>query len=374
MRALKIFFSIIILIAIVLGLAISALVFFLDPNKLKPVIIAEVKKQTGYQLTINGRLHWSFYPRIGIKIQRLTLAQPQQAMPIIDLRDVRVGTSLSSLFNKNMKLQGAVFIGQIKLDKINLQNAHMNIHWQNEVLNVAPISAALYDGSISGSIQGTHLKTIPHWHANVKLEGISLQLLWQDLAISKKISFSGEGSIHLQLSTEGKHTNQLLNHLEGVSQASIKKGILHGINLNYLVQSAEALMNKQPLPLPTLDHQTPFSHLITSATIKNGVVDNNYFILTSTSFVTTAKGTINLPTEMLDYQLQINPLVPGRMKWNIPVDITGDYKDPTIRLDISALNNLMIREKLEKVKARINKEVKQLPVQVDQFLQKILGQ
>ena len=68
MKWLKISFSILVLLVLISVLAIGSFLFFMDPNKLKPVIIEETKKRTGYQLAIDGVLSWSFYPNLAIKI------------------------------------------------------------------------------------------------------------------------------------------------------------------------------------------------------------------------------------------------------------------------------------------------------------------
>ncbi len=63
MKFLKILVSVLLLIVFVGVLAVVCLYIFIDPNKLKPVIIEEVKNQAGYDLNIEGNLSWSFIPQ-----------------------------------------------------------------------------------------------------------------------------------------------------------------------------------------------------------------------------------------------------------------------------------------------------------------------
>ncbi|HLB42834.1 MAG TPA: AsmA family protein [Gammaproteobacteria bacterium] len=372
MRFLRILVAILGLLVIVGIFIMGSLIFFVDPNQLKPTIINEVMKQTGYRLHIDGNLSWSFYPRLGIKIQHMTVGLPNQLDPLIDLRDVRMTTLLSTLFNRNQALQGAIYIAEMRSANVHLQNTRIGLEWKNNVLSLSPVTASLYAGSLSGIAHGSQLSATPLWDWDIRLNHIQLQSLFQDLNSNHKIKLSGIGTITIQATTAGKNNNQLLKNLNGVTTFNVDKGLLQGIDLNYLVQSADALLNKQPLSIPPKDNQTLFNQMTGSAVIKNGMAISNDLLLTSSAFTTKGSGSINLVDQTLDYQLQVTPLQMTKIKWAVPILMTGSLQNPSIRLDTLKLNVLVTQDQFEKIKSKIQKEVKQLPDKVDKFLQRLM--
>ncbi|MFC0269623.1 AsmA family protein [Kushneria aurantia] len=67
----------------VLGLLAVAVVIyattFLDPNDLKPRLADAVRERTGLELSLDGPLSWSFYPRIGLTVEDASARLPGQA-------------------------------------------------------------------------------------------------------------------------------------------------------------------------------------------------------------------------------------------------------------------------------------------------------
>ena len=57
--------------------AFGAFIALIDPNELKTLITNEVKKSTGHELVIDGDIKWTFWPRLGLSIDKLALKNPQ---------------------------------------------------------------------------------------------------------------------------------------------------------------------------------------------------------------------------------------------------------------------------------------------------------
>ena len=122
MKAIKILFSIICLIIIVCVFAAGALIYFVDPDRMKPVIIEEVQNTTGYLLSIDGKLSWSFYPRLAIKVDHMQLKAPQQSQAFLDASGVRMAMDLYQLWRSREKLQGKIAISNLVLMNIKSEN------------------------------------------------------------------------------------------------------------------------------------------------------------------------------------------------------------------------------------------------------------
>ncbi|MEW8259336.1 MAG: AsmA family protein, partial [Candidatus Thiodiazotropha taylori] len=65
------------LVGMVVVLVIAAIILipmFVDPNDHKDRIVAEVKRATGRDLTINGDIGLSVFPRLALELNGLTLS------------------------------------------------------------------------------------------------------------------------------------------------------------------------------------------------------------------------------------------------------------------------------------------------------------
>ncbi len=368
MRLFRISVSVLGLFIVVCFLTVAALILFVNPNQLKPVLAKEVMKQTGYQVVIDGNLSWSVYPRLGVKIIHMTLTAPHESKPFLDLRGAKIAMSLSQiLLNKN-KWEGKIYIDQVHLMNMDIQKVNTFVSWQNHLLTLQPIKASFYQGSLEGYAHGTSLTDVPHWDWDMQAKHVELQSLLQDVnGGNSQFRFSGMGQFKLQGSTEGKNKNDLIQQLAGTVEFSLDQGVVEGINLNYLIQTADALINKQAVTLPTIDenhslNQTTFDHLTGTATIKGGVIKTNDLNLIAPDFTTKGQGVLTLSSQAIDFQLQIKPQRNDsdatKKDWEIPVSITGSLKQPDVRLDINQIQKKVVVEQIEKVKEKVKNKVK----------------
>lgn len=107
----KLFLSIAALFIVVLG-AIAALVFLVNPNQFKPLLVEQTKKQTGLDLVIEGDIGWQFFPSIGFELGKTALKNPQgfSSPNLFKVDNVGIDVSVMPLFDKQLH------IGNIRLD------------------------------------------------------------------------------------------------------------------------------------------------------------------------------------------------------------------------------------------------------------------
>jgi uncharacterized protein involved in outer membrane biogenesis len=375
MKYLRIVFSIVILLVVVLVSAAICLVILVDPNKLKPVLIEEVAKKTGYQLAIEGQLSWSFYPKPSIKIEHMVLSSPRQSQPLADLRDIKMTLSLMPLLRGEKTLRGDIDVADVKLMALRVQSAHIGVHWKKGTVSLQPMIASLYTGQLQGIAHGSNFTTVPHWDWDVQLSNIQLGLLLRDLSKDDKLTLSGIGQVTWRAATSGNTTQYMLQNLNGVSRFSVQNGVVEGIDLNYLLQTADALISKQPITVPTNINRTVFQQLTGSTTIQHGVAQIDSLSLVSPALMATGRGTFNLIERTIDLQLQITPQTNANIQWLVPVWMTGTLDRPTVRLDRLELEKFIIKRQLEKLKNKANDEIKKhIPGKAGEFLQRLLSQ
>ncbi|APE30587.1 membrane assembly protein AsmA [Halomonas aestuarii] len=105
----------------VLGLVmVGAVVYvttFFDPNDLKPRLIEVVREHSGLELSLDGTLSWSFYPRLGVGVQEAEARLPDQAddeTPFAAFSHAEVSLAFTPL------LRGEIAIDGLTLDDLYL--------------------------------------------------------------------------------------------------------------------------------------------------------------------------------------------------------------------------------------------------------------
>jgi AsmA protein len=365
----------IICLLIVIGIfAAACLVYFVDPNKLRPVLIEEVKKETGYLLTIDDKLSWSFYPRLAIKAHHLSLKQPGEASAFLDASDVHLATDLMEVLRSREKLQGKVTVSTLSLMNIKSENVSADISVENKVLTLSAVTATLYGGKLHGNASGQNFATLPKWQWNLQLDKIQLKPLLQDAhGENSKIRLAGTGSFSMTAETSGKNREQLLQGLNGSSVFQLEDGIVEGIDINYFLQLASALVNKQPTEQLMNTNQTTFNQLNGTASIKNGAATTNDLLLMAPAFSVQGKGSVELFSQRMNLELKINPQM-QKQKWNIPVLVTGDLNHPDIHLDMLEVQKMLAAMEIDRLKEKASVQIqKHIKGKAGELLQNLLG-
>ncbi|WGW01190.1 AsmA family protein [Vibrio sp. YMD68] len=96
----------------VVFIAIAALIFLVNPNQFKPLIIDQAKQQTGLDLVIEGDISWQFFPSIGFELGKTELRNPKGfSQPnLFKVETIGVDVSVMPLFNQQLE------IGNVTLD------------------------------------------------------------------------------------------------------------------------------------------------------------------------------------------------------------------------------------------------------------------
>ena len=375
MKWLRITFSIVALIVLVAAAGIASLVYFIDPNKMRPVLVEEVMRKTGYQLAIYEKLSWSVYPRLGINVVRMTLTAPEQSEPFLDLHNVTIGTELLDLIKGRSQLQGDVRISNIQLMGIQAQNAHVVLQWKDRVLTLEPIVAYMYGGVLHGLANGRNLESVPKWDWDLRLTHVQIQPLLSDANRGKvKMKINGTGQLMVQASTQGLTREQLINNLNGKAGITIQDGIVEGMDLNYLVQTADQLINKVPVTPPTNNlTETKFDRLTGSIDIKDGIVKSDNLYLTTSALIAKAQGTYVILSQTIDLALKVTPQQ-QLSQWEIPIQVSGNLADPDVRLDTLEIQKLIVKEEASKVRDKVKEQVKEhIPGKAGDMIQRFLG-
>src|SRR3990167_4428106 len=203
-------------------------------------------------------------------------------------------------------VRGTFKMNTLQANKIKMHDVDVTLHFQNSIIDFAPITAKLYQGTLQAEAKITLNEPVLHIATQGKLTNIQAEPLLQDLSgADQKLKFSGVGNVDWQVITAGSDSNAMMSNLNGTSHFSFNNGILKGIDLGYFIDTAHAFINGKSSAVAN-SNQTNFGNMTCSAVIRNGIVSNNDFLMNAPRFTTEGRGEIDLVKQRINYQLQIS--------------------------------------------------------------------
>jgi AsmA protein len=290
--------------------------------------------------------------------------------------------SKSATAFQKLVLQGTVTADELQLQKIKSTHFLAHIQLANGVLTLPSTSAVLYQGNLQSDAKidlNAALSTIA---LNAKLINIQTEPLLTDLLGNAQLKFAGAGNVDLQVTTIGGDKNTIVSNLNGIGKINVSNGLLKGMDIAYLANSAYSL-TKGKAPSLSDSNQTSFGDLTATVVIRSGIVNNNDLLLNMPNYIANGKGTIDLVKQQIDYSLATkakqdlesnkNDLV-NLFGLTIPIKITGSFDHPKIALDTADLTKQIAQQQLERNKEKITEQVNKVIPQVGgKLLQNILG-
>lgn len=295
---------------------------------------------------------------IGEKIDTIQTAKTAKGNVdfIADANAVNVNTNMS--------------IDTLQVAKLTLSNVNLKAHFQNGVLDLKPMTADLYQGRLAAEAQVNLNATLPQMTLHATLTNVQSEPLMQDLGgTNQKIKIVGLGNLELQITTAGSSSQDIMQHLNGMTRFSFNNGAITGLDLGYLVDTAAAYAKGQT-PNATNNDRTNFGTLTGTGAIKNGVLTNNDLFSDAPRFATRGSGTIDLVNQKIDYTLQTTVKQQSNASENnlknlygisIPVIITGSLDKPSVRLDRGNLVKSAAKQKItDEISKRLPGEANKL--------------
>jgi AsmA protein len=108
------------ILALVMVGAVIYVTTFFDPEDLKPRLIEVVREQSGLELTLEGPLSWSFYPRLGVSVENAEAWLPDQ--------EVEEEVHFAAFRHAEVSLSFAPLLrGEIAIDGLTLDGLRLNL-------------------------------------------------------------------------------------------------------------------------------------------------------------------------------------------------------------------------------------------------------
>lgn len=282
------------------------------------------------------------------------------------------------------RLQGKFKIDELKANNIRITNLNVPMNYQDSILTLSNVSGDFYKGTMRSDVKINLTNDSPPMALQTKLNHFNAEALMQDIGGEQKLKLTGDGDVDIQLTTIISGGNASLKNLNGGGHFSFSQGVLQGIDIAYLLSSAEAFVNKKSVASEN-SKQTHFNGISGSFTIRNGVVSNNDLLVKSSEFTTNGQGRVDLVDQTLNYHLQTvmnqaNTNANKNSLFNlsglpIPIIISGSLKSPHVGLDAEELAKALAKQQIKNVESQVQDKILKgkVPEKAGQLLQNLFG-
>nr|WP_076587348.1 AsmA family protein [Vibrio ostreicida] len=264
----KLFLFIAIPIVIIIG-ALLALVFLVNPNQFKPLIVEQAQKQTGLDLVIEGDIAWQFFPSVGFELGKTELRNPEgfSQSTMFKVESVGIDVSVMPLLSQrleigNITLDGAAFYletlpdGRKNIDALTQANSTTPV---SEETSTRP-SATTVSGDNSANAAsewGINLAGITISNSAVEIQDKQAGSYTKLYDVSLNLSeFAVETWTKVDFSAKGEN-NQQTFAVEGEAEFTLSTGFtsysLRNIDLDTRFNDPANTIDSAKIALDTFD-------------------------------------------------------------------------------------------------------------------------
>jgi AsmA protein len=249
---------------------------------------------------------------------------------------------------KGLNASGSVKIGSLKLANVKASNVRLDIKANGGRVDVSPLSASLYQGTLNGALAVNAAPATPTFAVKQNLNGVSVGPLLRDLADND--SLEGRGNVNMDVTAQGNTVTAIKKALNGSAAVKLTDGAVKGIDIAGSIRNAKAKLGTlrgEQTQQADKSQKTDFSELTGTFNIRNGVARNNDLSLKSPLLRVGGEGDVNLGEDTLNYLVKAS--IVGTTKGQggreadelkgitVPVRVSGPLAAPSYKLDFGAM-------------------------------------
>ncbi len=282
--------------------------------------------------------------------------------PTAQKKDADTPVDLS--FLKGLNANGRLQVGALQASGLKLANVKAEVRAADGKLDVAPHSANLYEGSVSGAITAMADGRVA---VKENLSGVAIGPLLRDVA--QKDVLEGKGNVTLDVNTAGKSVNGMKKALAGNARVVLKDGAIKGINLAEVFRKAKTALGSQEARAQAAQtKQTDFSEMTASFVIKNGVAHNDDLDVKSPLFRISGNGNIDIGNSTIDYTTKATVVASTKGQGGedlgqlsgltVPVRLVGPFDALAYKVDYAAVATNLAKSKAgEKIRGALEERL-----------------
>jgi AsmA protein len=265
---------------------------------------------------------------------------------------------------KSLNLHGVVKVGQLQVQNVKASNVRLNIKAAGGKLDVAPHSANLYDGTLSGALSVNANGNAVALKQN--LANVAINPLLKD-ALEKDV-LEGRGSVNLDINTRGDTVTAMKKALAGNASMALRDGAIKGIDLAKTFRETKAKFSTRQdvVQAARTTDKTDFSEMTASFRINNGVARNDDLAAKSPFIRLAGAGDIDIGNSRLDYLAKASVVNTSGGQGGkelehlkgvtVPVRLSGPFDNVSYKLELGSLVQEAAKAKIEEQKQQLEKK------------------
>ncbi|MEZ5615446.1 MAG: AsmA family protein [Rhodocyclaceae bacterium] len=271
---------------------------------------------------------------------------------------------------KGLNASGTVKIGQLQVSNVKAANVRLEIRAAKGRLDIAPLSANLYDGSLAGALSvnaNNNQVALKQALTNVNINPLMKDALDKDM-------LEGRGNVAVDVATAGTTVSALKKGLGGTASLNLRDGAIKGINLAKTFRETKAIFTtrKDAVQQARQTEKTDFSELTGTFRIANGVARNDDLSMKSPFIRLAGAGDINIGEDRMDYVAKASLVntsggqggkeLDHLKGLTVPVRVSGPFDKLSYNIAFGGLvaeaAKAKVEEKKEEVKKKAEEKVK----------------
>jgi AsmA protein len=280
---------------------------------------------------------------------------------------------------KDLNASGKLQFGALQVKGLKLANLKAEVKAANGRMDVAPHSASLYEGALSGAL--ALQANGNRFSLKESLSNVSVGPLLRDVA--KQDRLEGHGNVTLDVAGSGATVNAIKKSLEGAAKVNLRDGAIKGIDIGGLLNKVKSLGKSEEGSANSKD-ETKFTELNASFTIKSGVAHNQDLDAKAPLFRIGGAGDIDIGNSTLNYVAKASVVASAKGQGGagleqlsgltVPVKLSGPFDAMKYQVDYGAVAGDLAKSKVgEKAKEAIEKNKDKVGEQVRDRLKGLLG-
>ena len=292
-------------------------------------------------------------------------------LPKSDPRQKQPEQPLDLTALKGLNANGSVKIGTLKIANVKAANVRIEVKAANGRIDVSPIAANLYQGSLAGALSVQAAAT-PVVGIKQTLTGVNVGPLLKDAANFD--SLEGKGTLSLDVSGQGQTLTAIKKALNGNAAIRMTDGAIKGINIASSIRNAKSKLGAlkgETTQAASQAEKTDFSELTASFNIKNGVAHNSDLAGKSPLLRLGGDGDIDIGNENLNYLVKATVVgttagqggkeLAELKGLTVPVKLSGPFASPQYQIDFSGIAasaaQALVEGKKDELKAKVQDQV-----------------
>ena len=271
---------------------------------------------------------------------------------------------------KSINAKGKLEVGALEVHGLKLADVSAQLNAANGRVAVAPHSAKLYEGTISGDVTVDANRN--HITLKEQLQNVAIGPVLRDFAQQDRLE--GKGNVALDVTTAGATVNAMKRALAGTAKVNLKDGSIKGINIGEVIRKArnalggggsQAAAQGETSGKP----QTDFTELSASFNIKNGIAHNEDLDAKAPLFRLGGAGDINIPDNSLNYTAKASIVASSQGQGGkerdrlagltVPVRLSGTFDDLKYDVDVRGMASQAAKSEVgEKLKDKVEERLK----------------